>query len=174
MGVRHSQSTAAPSSHRCRHGVCRSLGCNDDAKIFCIHTGGDPQGWKEVRVNFPLVAHDSWCGNTVITHEKKLWWVDSSTGILCGDPFATTSIMIHVPLPKAKQLPGPNTLKRRCTQLSSGKIRVVMLEGWGAAEAIIKQWTLVSGQAGEDYAWEPKFELPLVVLHAHSIQNSLL
>lgn len=80
--------------------------------------------------------------------------------------------MLHLPLPEAKQLPGPDALKRRCVQLSGGEIRLVMLEGWGAAVAVIRQWTLVCGQAGE-HAWEPGFELPLAELHAHATYTFL-
>lgn len=86
--------------------------------------------------------------------------------MLCCDIFSMNPVMVHVSLPEAKQLPGPNALKRLCLQVSGGKIKLIMLEGWGAAEAVIRQWTLVSGQVGE-HAWEPGFELPLAELHAH-------
>ncbi|CAM0146373.1 unnamed protein product [Urochloa decumbens] len=66
------------------------------ASLYCFssHTGA----WVEKKVRNPLPRW-IWNFSDVLSHNGKLWWVDTAAGLLACDPFADNPDMAYVPLP---------------------------------------------------------------------------
>ncbi|XP_004986834.2 uncharacterized protein LOC101762993 [Setaria italica] len=62
---------------------------------FSSQTGA----WVEKDVRNPLPRW-IWNFNNVVSHNGKLWWVDTAAGLLACDPFADNPDMAYVPLPE--------------------------------------------------------------------------
>jgi hypothetical protein len=70
-------------------GITASLHC------FSSQTGA----WVKKDVRNPLPRW-IWTFNDVVSHNGKLWWIDTAAGLLACDPFADNPDMAYVPLPK--------------------------------------------------------------------------
>ncbi|GJN30725.1 hypothetical protein PR202_gb19058 [Eleusine coracana subsp. coracana] len=108
--------------------------------MFCFssETGGE---WVHKSVTNPR-PNWLWSFNDVITHDGKLWWVDSAAGILTCDPFADVPEMAFVSLPREEEhankthcgcgIGGYCSMRQaashyRRVNLSNGKFRYVKL-----------------------------------------------
>ncbi|CAN6344656.1 unnamed protein product [Urochloa humidicola] len=111
-----------------QRGTGASLHC------FSSHTGA----WVEKEVRNPLPR---WIWNFyhVLSHNGKLWWVDTAAGLLACDPFADNPDMAYVLLPAPEDDEAASggcgcyycservTASRRRVQLSNGTFRCVQI-----------------------------------------------
>ncbi|CAN6339929.1 unnamed protein product [Urochloa humidicola] len=101
---------------------------------FSSHTGA----WVEKEVRNPLPRW-IWSFYHVLSHNGKLWWVDTAAGLLACDPFADNPDMAYVPLPAPEDDEAASggcgcyycservTASRRRVQLSNGTFRCVQI-----------------------------------------------
>uniref|UniRef100_J3KY49 DUF1618 domain-containing protein n=1 Tax=Oryza brachyantha TaxID=4533 RepID=J3KY49_ORYBR len=108
--------------------------------------------WMVQEVNNPL-PYWPWRFDSVVSHDHKLWWVDTSKGIVFCDPFAVEVAMEYVPLDPEPDhnLNGRATHEqRRIVQLSNGMFRRVEISpaSNGAAPELSMR-TLVNPETAE-------------------------
>uniref|UniRef100_A0A0D9UYX2 DUF1618 domain-containing protein n=1 Tax=Leersia perrieri TaxID=77586 RepID=A0A0D9UYX2_9ORYZ len=106
---------------------------DDEATLLCFSS--ETGEWVEKDINNPLPGW-IWTFYDIVTHDGKLWWVDTVAGILFCDPFADEPRMGFVPLATEEDDHEDDCIgcgycrerylaTRRIVQLSAGKFRRV-------------------------------------------------
>ncbi|RLN21686.1 hypothetical protein C2845_PM07G04740 [Panicum miliaceum] len=109
------------------------------AVLLCCNEHED---WVAQDVDYPP-GHRRWASHGVFAHDQKLWWVDTSLGLMyCNDPLANGDLKLHfVPLPEGCELPAgadPEELsRRRSVWVSAGKVRYVQIENGDSCDALL-------------------------------------
>lgn len=110
-----------------------------------------------------------WVFDDVVSHDGKIWWIDTDAGLLtCNNFFGKTPPYRYVPLPEIdddKEIVG-----RRYVQLSNAKFRCVQIgkpkgnNAHGAAPTFITMRTLINPETAH---WtEPEYKLSFADIRA--------
>ncbi|KAF0917604.1 hypothetical protein E2562_020975 [Oryza meyeriana var. granulata] len=108
--------------------------------------------WVFIEVDNPL-PNWYWIFDNVVSHDGKLWWVDTLKGLVFCDPFANEAGMEYVPLdpqPEDYEEHNRELANRRIVQLSDGKFRrVEMSPASNGAAPELSMRTLVDPETAE-------------------------
>ncbi|XP_047043975.1 uncharacterized protein LOC124648225 [Lolium rigidum] len=111
------------------------------ASLLCYSTSTDSWFAREFAYhpNHPKRPYDG-----VISHKRKLWWVDLAYGLFTCDPFTEQPELLYISLPLGCVQPSARSqdiAKRRCVNLSHGKLRYVQIDDCPGKEKVT-MWTL--------------------------------
>ncbi|KAL6627057.1 hypothetical protein ACP70R_030783 [Stipagrostis hirtigluma subsp. patula] len=139
-----------------------------DAELICFSSQTGEWVTKDVRN--PL---RSWIWNfrDVVSHDAKLWWVDTAAGLLSCDPFADHPVMAYVPLPKQDKprrrccyyCSERAAASRRRVMLSDAKFRCVEMsrdhKAEGKAEGVAPTVTVRTLADPEKAEWTLEYKV---------------
>lgn len=124
--------------------------------ITCCLSGDGNDTWDQMELVWPVLddeAHPQWINHAVIAHDKKLWWVNLSRGLVAWDPVPVQHAeprLEFVPLPvldgfEDRQEPPEQIDRYRTVGVSAGQMRfvdIVRRRNDPLEDTLVVVWTL--------------------------------